>query len=141
MHFAGYADDNTPYRVQKNTRRKVVSKPLTEYFRYNKMKLNLDKHNLILSNSDIKAVNVGNFTIKSSKGENLLGVSFDNKTNCQSHIENLLSKAKRKLHALACIAPHMDLRETRILINVLFDSQFNYCQLVLMCDSRTLNKK
>ena len=35
------------------------------------MKLNPDKHHLILSDSDIKMIHVGNFTMKSTKSEKL----------------------------------------------------------------------
>ena len=51
------------------------------------MKLNAD---LILSESDTKTINVGNFSIKSTKIEKLLGVAFDNKTFFQSDRENLI---------------------------------------------------
>ena len=36
----------------------------------------------------------------------LLGVTFNNKTNVQSHIKILLSKANRKLHGLALLYSH-----------------------------------
>ena len=55
------------------------------------MKLNAD---LILSESDTKTINVGNFSIsvnfKTLALEKLLGVAFDNKTFFQSHRENLI---------------------------------------------------
>ena len=43
------------------------------------MRLNSDKCHLILSDCKIKTTNVGDFTIKSTKIENLPGVTFDNK--------------------------------------------------------------
>ena len=59
-----------------------------------------------LSDSYGKSTNVDNFTIKSSKSKNLLGLTFDNKTKLQSHIENLCFEATRNLHALARRAPY-----------------------------------
>ena len=44
------------------------------------MKLNPGNCHLFLINSDIKTTDIGNFTIKSTKSEKLLGVIFDNKT-------------------------------------------------------------
>ena len=35
----------------------------------------------------------------------------------------------------------MDFAKRRLLVNVFFYSQFNYCQLVLMCHNRTNNNK
>ena len=63
-----------------------------------------NKHNSILSNSDIKIVNI--LPLKVLTVKKLLGVIFNNKTNFQSHIENLLSKANRKLHGLALLYSH-----------------------------------
>ena len=39
------------------------------------------------------------------KMKKLLGVTQKNKTYIQSHIENLCHEARRKLCALACVAP------------------------------------
>ena len=75
------------------------------------MKLNPDKFHLILSHSDIKPTNVGNFTIENIKSEKLLGATFDFKTNLKSHLENLYSEASRRLHGLARINPYMDLHK------------------------------
>ena len=56
------------------------------------MKLNLDKCYLVLSDKDIKTINVGNFAIKSTKNKFIMI-----KTKSQSHVENLCPKASRKL--------------------------------------------
>ena len=48
---------------------------------------------------------------KSSKSKKLPRVTFYNKTNFQSHVEKLCSKARRKLHALVRMSPYMDLRQ------------------------------
>ena len=68
------------------------SKPLIKWLKDNKMNLNLDKFHLTLT-----------------KCENLLGVTFNNKTNFQSHLDGFRSIASRKLHALAHAAPYIDL--------------------------------
>ena len=93
------------------------------------MKLDPDKCYLVLGDSDIKIINVGDFTIKSIKSEKLLGVTSYNKCNCQSHIENLYCKANSKLHALARIAL-IWICEKKTLMNAFFELQFGYCPLL-----------
>ena len=44
-------------------------------------------------------------------------------------------------NALARIAPYMDIRKRRTLMNAFFKSQFNYCPLIWMCCNRSLNSK
>ena len=39
------------------------------------------------------------------------------------------------------IAPYMDLNKKRLLLNMFFVSQLNYCQLVCMCNNHTKNNK
>ena len=73
------------------------------------MKLNPDKCHLILSNCEIKTIKFSNFTIKSTKSKNLPRVTFNNKTNFQSNIENLCSKASKQLHAMIHTTIYMDL--------------------------------
>ena len=51
-----------------------IPKPLTEWFKNNK--LNHDKCYLILNDKDIKTINVGNFTIKSTKSKNTATIYF-----------------------------------------------------------------
>ena len=68
--------------MQKNTTEVVkpfgeISKPLIEWFKDNETKLNADECHLILSDSDIKTINLGNFTIKSIKNEKLLSITKD----------------------------------------------------------------
>ena len=53
-YFASYADDNSPYTINKNTDSvtkslEELSIPLVSWFKENKLKLNLDKCNLIVS--------------------------------------------------------------------------------------------
>ena len=106
---------------------KEILKALIRWFKDNEMKLNHDYCQLVLNDSDIKTVNVGNFTCKNTKSKKLLGVTFYNKTYFQSQINNLCSRQVQKLQALA--------RST------FFDLQFNYCPLAWVCHSRTISKK
>ena len=68
-YFASYADDNTPYTVNENAEEVIrtleqISKPLLQWFKDNKMKLNSDKCHLILSRKENRGINFGNVAIK-----------------------------------------------------------------------------
>ena len=78
-YFASYADDNTPYTVNKNT--DSVTKSLEElsiqllsWFKENKLKLNLDKYHLIVSGTENAKIKLDDFTITNSKKEKLRGI-------------------------------------------------------------------
>ena len=71
----------------------------------------------------------------------MLGVQFDNKLTIEKHITGICRKAKRKIYALARIAPYMDLSKRGMVMNAFFNSQFNYCPLIWMCHNRTTNRK
>ena len=73
-YFASYADDNTPYTVNENAEEVIrtleqISKPLLQWFKDNKMKLNSDECHLILSGKENREINVGNAVIKNSQNE------------------------------------------------------------------------
>ena len=84
---------------------------------------------------------MGNFNIKNSFSEKLLGITFDGKLKFSNHIEDICKKATRKLNVLSRIVPYMDISRRKILMNVFFRSQFNYCPLIWMCYNRSLNHK
>ena len=93
-YFASYADDNTPYTVNENTKEVIqtleqIFKPRLQWFKDNQMKLNPNKCHLILSGKENRGINVGNVFIKSSQNEKLLGAFFDEKTTFGYLIENV----------------------------------------------------
>ena len=68
-YFASYADDKTPYTVNENAEEVIrtleqISKPLLQWCKDNKMKLNSDKCYLILSRKEKRGINAGNIVIK-----------------------------------------------------------------------------
>ena len=71
----------------------------------------------------------------------LLGVTIDSKLSFNTHIDHIWKKASLKLNALSRITPHLDFKKKKLLINSLFMSLFNYCQLIWMCHNRTKNNK
>ena len=66
-------------------------------------------------------------------------LALDCKLKFNKYIEDICQKTSQKLNALARLAPYIGTTKERILMNVFFKSQFNYCQLVWMCYNRSLN--
>ena len=134
--IASYADNNTPYTTGNSIEEviqklKNAAKTLFQWFSDNQMKANPDKcHFLCNSNSEV-SLTIETQKIKNSKFERLLGIKSRSKNICQ--------KVGQKLNAISRITPYMDFAKRRLLVNVFFYLQFNYCQLVWMCHNRTKN--
>ena len=79
VDFASYADGNTIYDGGDNIAERLFSlqrssKKLFKWFAGNQMKTNEDKCHLILSTNELTEIQVGDFSIKNSGSEKLLGV-------------------------------------------------------------------
>ena len=105
------------------------------------MKENHGKCHLLLSTQEDANIQIENSIINCSRSQKLLGVVLDNKLKFEKHIENICQKANRKLNALARVTNYMELPKRRILMNAFFKAQFNYCPIVWMFHSRSLNNK
>ena len=114
---------------------------LFTWFNYNQMKGNEDKCHVILSSQDNVHVNIGTAQIKSSKFQKLLHINIDSKWKFEEHINWICKKASAKLNALGGISYYMNPLKRRLLVNACFTSQFNYCPLTWMFDSRKLNNE
>ena len=79
--------------------------------------------------------------IEKSTYEKLLGVNVDYNLKFNEHLESTLKKAVRKVNVLSRILPYRNFVKRSILMNSCFRSQFNYCFLVWMFHSRTINNK
>ena len=114
-----------------------------EWFHQNYMKLNESKCHLLISGFKHEVIwaNVGGMKIWESKEEKLLGLNIDRDLTFTSHLSKLCAKAGRKLTAISRIAKFLSLEKRRILIKSFFESQFEYCSLLWMCHSRTLNNR
>ena len=73
--------------------------------------------------------------------ETLLGVSIDSELNFENHISNICNKVSKKLNALGRIAGYITFEKRRMLFKAFIESQFNYCPLIWMLHSRTMNNK
>ena len=146
VDFASYADDNTPYVIGDNIDQVIsalenAAASLFNWFSDNQMKANPNKCHLLINKDCKKHINIDGNIIGNSNCEKLLGIKVDSKLDFKHHVEDLCSKASRKMHALARISPYMDIPKKRMLFNAFFKSQFSYCPLTWMCHSRRLNNK
>ena len=131
---SGYADDNTPFVVRDNISDviadlKEIGTKLLIWFSDNQMKLNADKCHLLMNTKDQNFLKIGNFNIKNSCSEKLLGIIFDFKLKF-SHIEDICKKATRKFNALSSIVPCMDISRRKVLMDTFFKSHVNCCPLI-----------
>ena len=73
--------------------------------------------------------------------QKLLGVTIDSNFTFEEHLNNLCQKSSQKLHTLSWISQYLSPNKKRILFKTFVTSQFNYCPLVWMYHSRTLNNR
>ena len=102
-------------------------------------KLMLNHFSLLLYQS--ATINIDVSIIKSSNSQNVLGVTIDSSFTFDERINSLCRKSSQKLHALSRISQYLSPNKERILFKTFATSQFNYCPLVYMCHSRTLNNR
>ena len=86
-------------------------------------------------------MHIGPFEIKNTNCEKLLGIKVDSRLNFNEHLDSIIKKVSRKINALSRIKPFMNISKRRILMHSFFNSQFNYCPLVWMFHSRSINSK
>ena len=122
VDFASYVDDNTIYDAGDNIDEVIFSlqessKKLFKWFADNQIKTNEDKCNLIVSTNELTEIQIGDFSIKNSANEKLLGVNIDSKLNFDCNVNHLCNKAIEKLRALARVTPYMTLEKKEIAMN------------------------
>ena len=86
-------------------------------------------------------MHIGPFEIKTTSCEKLLGIKIDSRLNFDEHLDDIIKKASRKINALSRIAQFMNISKRCILMNSFFNSQFNYCPLIWMFHSRSINSR
>ena len=73
--------------------------------------------------------------------QTLLGITIDSELNFENHLSTICNMVGRKINALEQIANYMPLEKCRIVIKTFIQSQFNYCPLIWMFHSRTINNQ
>ena len=61
---------------------------------------NADKCHLLVTRDTDVTTKIGEFDVKNSSEEKLLGVKIDSKLSLENHVSSLCKKASQKLHAL-----------------------------------------
>ena len=75
----------------------------------------LVSHLLVTRDTDVTA-KIGEFDVKNSREEKLLGVKIDSKLSFENHVSSFCKKASQKLHASARVGNFMDLTKRRSLM-------------------------
>ena len=150
--IANFADDNSTYAIEDNILNllktlEAETSTVLNWFKINEMKSNNDKCHLIVpetinrSYSSKSYIYLGNEFLENENSVKLLGVKIDQNLNLNEHVMNLLKKGNQKLHALMRISKFLNEDKLKLIMKTFIESQFNYCPLIWMCHSRTLNNK
>ena len=151
--IANFADDNTPYCVEKDIMTLLKSLESDAYivlnwFRFNEMKPNQGKCHLMIADIDHKHYEGKSFIfledafLENEEKVKLLGIQVDEKLRFEEHIKTfILKEANKKLCALMRISKFLTPEKLKILMRSFIESQFNYCPLVWMFHSRTIHNK
>ena len=97
------------------------------------MKVNSNKCHLPLDSGENAHVNIGTSQIKNSRRERLLEIDIYSTLSSENHINQICSKLRAKIKALARLAPVLNKEKKKLQLNAFFKSQLSY--------SRILNKK
>ena len=144
--IANYADDTTPYSCGTDiptviSELQAISTKVLNWFGNNHMKAKPGECHLLLSTKSSEVVAIDGIQIKSSTAETLLGIIIDSELNFDNHLSAICNKVSRKINALGWIANYMSLEKRHIVMKTFIESQFNYCPLIWMFHSRTINNK
>ena len=118
-----------------------ISTKFFNWFGNNHMKANPGKCHLLLSTKSPEVVSIDGIQITSSTAETLLGITIVSELNFENHLSTICNKVSRKINPIGGIANYMPLEKRGIVIKKFIESQFNYCPLILMFHSRTMNNK
>ena len=116
----------------------VSATKLFRWFKNNHTKANPGKSHILLSSKKPEIVSVDGISLAASYHEELLGVIIDSELKIENHITEICLKVSKKL---CRISSSMSLEKRRTLMKAFIESQFNYCPLIWMFHSRTLNNK
>ena len=146
IDFAGYADDNTPYKYSSKIEDVLnnlqgASKRLFSWFSANHLVANAGKYHLLTCSNLPVDIRITNTKISDVERVKLLEVNTEGRRNFDYHVNTLLKKANKKYHTLARVCNYMDTKKQRVPIKAFITSQFSYCPLVWMFHSRTLNNR
>ena len=143
-----FADDTTPNSCGYNVNEVLTdvehdSTILLEWFRDNFMTLNADKCHLLFSGHKHEQMfaSLSDETIWEENAVKLLGILIDSNLTFNDHLKVICKKASQKLTAISRFSHILSEDKRIILLKTFFESQFNYCPLIWMFCSKTINRK
>ena len=144
--IASYADDTTPYSCADDipsviTQLQSTTSKLFSWFTNNHIKVNPGKCHILLGSKNAIVVRLEGACISSSSCEKLLRITIDSDLKFDKRISDLCDKVSKKINALCRVTGYISLEKRRIVMKTFVESQFNYCPLIWMLHSRTLNNK
>ena len=86
----------------------------------------------MIGNSKSNVIKIGKNDVKVKSSVKLLGVQIDSELNFNLHIANICRSATNQLNSLIGLKNFLGFQEKKVLINIYFYSNFNYCPLVWM---------
>ena len=146
--ICNFADDTTPHSSSTDIDKAISDVEhdcllLVEWFRDNYMTLNASKCHLLVSGykDELMFATVGDALIWEEVSAKLLGIIIDSSLTFNDHVKMICKKASQKLTGIARMSNFMSEFKKKVLIRTFFESQFNYCPLIWMFCSRTLNHR
>ena len=144
--IAHYADNATPYSCGTYNPTVIselqgISTKVFHWFGNNHMKANPGKCHLFLGTKRPEVISIDGIQITSSTAKTLLDITIDSELNFENHLSAIYNKISRKINILRWIANYMPQEKRRILMKTFIKSQFNYCPLIWMFHSQTINNK
>ena len=145
-NVASYADDTTLYLCATDISSVAVElqaspTKLFRWFKNKHLKANPRKSHILLSSKKPQIVSVDGISLAASSHEKLLGVIIDSELKFDNDIKEICLKVSKKINALCHISIFMSLEKRRKLMKAFVEPQSNYCPLIWMLHSRTLNSK
>ena len=87
------------------------------------MKANISKCHLLVNKKNEVTIRIRDTEVKNSEYEKLLGIKVDTKLNFNEHLNDIISKASRKVNVLSRVMPYTNLYKKKKLVNSFFNSQ------------------
>ena len=99
--IASYADDNTTYTSDFNLEEvkqklELITNNLFEWFKNNHMKAKADNFHLLVTKDTDVTAKIGEFDVKNSREEKLLGVKIDTKLSFENHVSSICKMVSQK---------------------------------------------
>ena len=105
------------------------------------MKANPEKSRLLLSSKTPEKAYFGQALVESSAAEKLLRIHIDSNLTFDEYISSICNKVSKTINVLNRLVNYMSFDERCMVMRAFIESQFNYCPVIWMFHSRTLNNK